>query len=58
MFPQFPAMRHLSIISGYAFLLVFSVNSPSSLAMVKTRLDIIRQVRQDWKVGRAGEISI
>ena len=43
-------MRDLSIISATAFLLVFSVDSISSLTMVKTRLDMIKETRQDWKV--------
>ena len=46
-------MRDLSLMSGTAFLLVFSVSSPSSLAMLRTRLDLIRTSRQDWKVGAA-----
>ena len=47
---QFPAMRALSISSGHAFLLVFSLSCPSSLLLVKTRLEQIREQRQDFKV--------
>ena len=43
-------MRDLSISSATAFLLVFSVDNTSSLTMVKTRLDMIKETRQDWRV--------
>ena len=47
-------MRQISIDSGTAFLLVFSVDNSDSLDTVKTRLDQIKQQRaDDFEVGRA-----
>ena len=43
-------MRRRSISSGNAFLLVYSINSPSSMQVVQTRLEEIKQQRKDFKV--------
>jgi len=46
---QFPVMRRLSISSGNAFLLVYSITCPSSLQIVHTRLEEIKSQRNDFK---------
>ena len=45
-------MRRLSISSGNAFLLVYSITCPSSMQTVHNRLEEIKQQRKDFKVGR------
>ena len=50
---QFPVMRRLSISSGHAFLLVYSITCPSSIQLVQTRLEEIKQQRKDFKVGKS-----
>ena len=44
-------MRRLSISSGNAFLLVYSITCPSSMQTVHNRLEEIKQQRKDFKVG-------
>jgi len=46
---QFPVMRRLSITSGHAFLLIYSVTDPVSLEFVQRRLDEIKTQRVDFK---------
>ena len=49
----FLLFRHcrLSIASAHAFLLVYSVTDPTSFASVKSRLEEIKEQRNDFEVG-------
>lgn len=47
---QFPAMRRLSITTGSAFLIVYSVDDESSFEVVQMCMNEIREIRQDFQV--------
>ena len=51
-------MRRLSISSGNAFLLVYSITCPSSMQTVHNRLEEIKQQRKDFKVGRRRKVIL
>ena len=41
---QFPAMRRMALLTGHAFLIVYSLASPASLQVARARLEELRQV--------------
>ncbi|XP_067124157.1 ras-related protein Rap-1b [Centruroides vittatus] len=46
---QFPAMRRLSIANGLAFLLVYSIDCPTSFNVVKQCFEEIREQKKDFQ---------